>query len=136
MKHRTEVRPLMADVDAMGIVYYGRYLAFCETGRAEFMRAAGMPYSQLMTQGLNLPVTECNIRYRRSARYDDPLVVQTSLAWVKKVSLRFDYSMLSLVNGNEIEMVSAYTVHGCVTDDGKVTPLPPATLELLRSLAA
>lgn len=133
MTHRIEIRPLMADVDAMGIVYYGRYLAFCEAGRAQLMRDQGMPYSLMMAQGLNLPVTECNIRYRRPARYDQALVVQTSVAWVKKASLRFDYSLLDLESG--AELVAAHTVHGCVSDDGKVRPLPPPLLELLQSLA-
>jgi len=29
------------------------------------------------------PVTEAGLRYRRPARYDDPVVVQTSVVWLR-----------------------------------------------------
>ena len=123
--HRTALRPLMADVDAMNVVYYGRYLRFFELGRAELMRAAGRPYAELEAAGMHLPVTEAGLRYRLPARYDDPLVVETSLSWLKRASLRFDYRILRADGeGVEQELVTGFTCHGCVTHAGRVTPLP------------
>lgn len=123
--HRASYRTLMADVDAMGVVYYSNYLKLFELGRAELMRAAGGPYTRLREQGLELPVTEAALRYRRPARYDDLVVVETSVPWLRKASMRFDYRLL-LVDGAglETELVLGHTVHGCVDRQGKVRPLP------------
>lgn len=123
--HRTELRPLMADVDAMNVVYYGRYLRFFEVGRCELMRATGRPYAELEAAGLHLPVTEAGLRYRRPARYDDLVAVETSLTWMKRASLRFDYRIVLLEPaGTETELVTGFTEHGCITHQGKVVALP------------
>ncbi len=125
MTHQTILRPLMADVDAMGVVYYGKYLDFFEVGRAELMREAGGPYVRLRAEGLELPVTEAALRYRRPARYDEPVVVQTTVAWLRKASMRFDYKLLRGEGPDRgQELVSGHTVHGCVDQAGRVRPLP------------
>ena len=135
MTHRTKIRPLFADADPMNVVYYGKYLTFFERGRAELMRSTGRPYAELAAQGLHLPVTEAHLRYIRPARYDDPLVVETRLAWVKKASLRFDYRILLQDDGGtEKELVNGYTVHGCVNLEGRVSPLPAWVTNNLKIL--
>ena len=124
--HRVETRPLFADVDSMNVVYYGQYLRFFELGRAELMRASGRAYVEMAAQGLHLPVTEAHVRYKRPVFYDDPIVIETWLSWLKRASLRFEYRLLrAAAGGSEEELASGYTVHGCVTVQGKVTPLPP-----------
>ncbi len=132
MIHRVELRPLMADVDAMGVVYYGRYPAFFELGRAELMRQAGMNYAQLMEQELNLPVSELQVRYRKSALYDELLTVETRLAWLKKVSMGFSYRLLAMRDGREEELALGQTSHGCVTDSGRIAPLPASLVRMLQ----
>ncbi|MBI5521127.1 MAG: acyl-CoA thioesterase [Desulfarculus sp.] len=123
--HRVEIRPLFADVDAMNVVYYGQYLRFFELGRAELMRASGRAYREMAEQGLHLPVTEAQVRYRRPIFYDDLIVIETGLAWLKRASLRFEYRLLRAADGGqEEEMASGHTVHGCVNLQGKVAPLP------------
>lgn len=130
--HRVETRPLFADVDAMNVVYYGQYLRFFELGRAELMRASGRAYREMANQGLHLPVTEAQVRYRRPIFYDDLVVVETRLAWLKKASLRFDYRLLRAEDGGgELELASGYTQHGCVNLEGRITPLPPWVAQCL-----
>ncbi len=123
--HRVETRPLFADVDAMNVVYYGQYLRFFELGRAELMRASGRAYVEMAAQGLHLPVAEAHVRYKRPALYDDLIVIETWLAWLKKASMRFEYRLLrAACDGLEEELASGYTVHGCVTVQGRIAPLP------------
>ena len=130
--HKVEIRPLFADVDAMNVVYYGQYLRFFELGRSELMRASGRAYTEMEAMGLHLPVTEAHVRYRRPARYDDLVVVETWPAWLKKASLRFEYRLLRQNGDSSLEeLVSGYTVHGCVTRQGKVAPLPPWVAQCL-----
>lgn len=124
MNHRCEVRPLFGDVDAMNVVYYGNYLRFFEKGRAELMRSTGKSYAELADEGMHLPVTEAGVRYKRPAFYDDELIIETTLAWLKKASLRFEYRILKGGEGAEAELVTGFTAHACVDKSGKVTPIP------------
>lgn len=123
--HRVETRPLFADVDAMNVVYYGQYLRFFELGRSELMRSSGRAYSEMAAQGLHLPVTEVQVRYRRPTFYDDQIIIETRVPWLKKASLRFDYKILrAQAQGGELELASGFTEHGCVNLEGRITPLP------------
>jgi acyl-CoA thioester hydrolase len=130
--HRTEIRVIFGDVDAMNVVYYANYLKFFERGRAEFMRNLGHPYAELTEHGLHLPVTEASLKYRSSARYDDLVEIQTSLSWLKKASMRFDYRIVRQKNDKETELVTGFTTHACVDLSGRVRPLPASTLEIMR----
>ena len=135
MIHELKFRPIFGDVDAMNVVYYGNYLRFFESGRTELMRSVEKPYAIFVERGLHLPVTECHIKYRRPAMYDDPLVLKTSLSWLKRASLRFDYTLVKqLENGGETELVTGYTVHGCINLEGRVTAFPPEIMQELKKV--
>lgn len=132
MSHRVEVRPLFGDVDAMNVVYYGNYLRFFELGRAELMRAGGGTYASMEAQGLHLPVSKAEISYLRPAYYDELLVVETGVAWMKKASLQFDYKILR-PNGEAEDLIArGFTSHGCVDDKGKIVRLPQWVTEIAR----
>lgn len=132
MIHRWRMRPLFGDTDAMGVVYYGNYMRYFERGRAELMRAQGRAYAEMAGEGLHLPVTEAHIKYSTPARYDDDMVVETTVSWVKKASMRFDYRVLRLDNDKETLLVSGYTVHACVDTDGKIRRLPQWLTEVTQ----
>lgn len=131
-QHRCRV--LYADTDAGGIVYYANYLRFMEAARTEFMRNQGLPYRSLEQQGFILPVAECNIRYKASARYDDLLVVETLLTEAKRSSCRFDYR---IVRDDDSKVLAfGHTLHAAVTMDGKLTRFPAKVLERLQGIAS
>lgn len=133
MSHRVEIRPLFGDVDAMNVVYYGNYLRFFELGRAELMRSGGGTYAALEAKGLHLPVSETGIKYLRPAHYDELLVVETEVAWLKKASLQFNYKVLR-PNGHDDDLIAkGFTAHGCVDDNGKIVRLPQWVTEIARS---
>ncbi len=126
--HQHRSRVLYGDTDAGGVVYYANYLRFCEAGRTEYMRDLVQSYRRLEAEGLILPVVDCRVRYKASARYDDLLLVETSLVEVKKISCRFNYR---ISNQENRLLALAYTVHAVVDARGKLTPLPA---DLLRRL--
>ncbi len=130
--HRHCCRVLYGDTDAGGVVYYANYLRFCEVGRTEFMREQVCSYRSLEEMGIILPVVDCRVRYKASARYDDLLTVETSLVAVKAVSCRFNYR-LSDESGRLLAL--AYTTHAAVDRRGKLTRLPREILASLQKLA-
>ena len=75
--HRFNVRVYFEDTDFSGIVYHANYLKFCERGRSEMLRLAGVHHAQLTTQGLHFVVRRMECDFRASARIDDVLQVET-----------------------------------------------------------
>ena len=79
MIHKTQIRVRYAETDQMGYVYYGNYAQYFEVGRVEFLRSNDYSYKKLEDEGVMMPVVEMNIKYKRPAKYDDLLTVQSSI---------------------------------------------------------
>jgi acyl-CoA thioester hydrolase len=120
----TDYRVIYGDTDAGGVVYNANYLRFFEIGRSELMRAWVIPYSEIESMGLILPVTESYLRYKAPARYDDLIRIRISLAEVKKVSCRFHYRITRPAGESSRLLVKGFTNHACVNQQGRLTPLP------------
>jgi acyl-CoA thioester hydrolase len=119
----TDIRVLYGDTDAMGQAYYGNYMRWFESGRAEWFRACGMSYRGLEERGVYLPVIEAHCRYRKPAFYDDTLTIATTFRFSGPARLRFDYE---ITRGSEEEVLaSGYTVHVCVDRERRVLKPPP-----------
>lgn len=82
------VRVYWEDTDAGGIVFYANYLKFFERARTEWLRALGVEQRRLQeSTGGMFVVSETAVRYLRSARLDDQLLVTASLHAVGRASL-------------------------------------------------
>ena len=79
------VRVNYSETDQMGVVYHARYLVWLDVARTEHLRQCGMSYRDLEASGLRLAVSEVVIRYRRPARYDDPVRIR---CWVRELASR------------------------------------------------
>ncbi len=122
MTHRTETRVTYAETDAMGIVYYANYLRWFEVGRTELMRSLGIAYNDMKEKGTFLPVSEVFCKYHASARYDDILIIETSVDFLKRASIQFAYRVLRKSDGTEL--VSGSTLHAFVDKEGRIVRVP------------
>ncbi len=126
---KTEIRVIYADTDQMGVVYYSNYLRFFEAARNEWLRAKGVRWRDVEeAHAVYLPVAEVKASYKRPARYDDVIAVETRLGDLGLVSLRFDYR---IVRGDDL-LVLGHTVHACIGRDGGIREFPAALLAQLR----
>ena len=114
-------RVLYGDTDQMGVVYYANYLRFFEGARNEWIRALGIPYSEIESRGIMLPVYEAAVQYLRPAKYDDLLDIHLSVSHTR-VKIRFEYKVHR--EPNEQLLALGHTVHVCVGRDGKPTRAP------------
>jgi len=128
--HKTETRVTYADTDAMGIVYYANYLRWFEMGRTEFMRNLGIYYKQMEEHGTYLPVSEVSCKYLVPARYDDILIIETSVDFLKRASIQFAYRILR--KKDEAELANGKTLHAFVDKEGKIIKVPTALKEKLE----
>ena len=133
--HRCETRVLYGDTDSGGAVYNANYLRFFEIGRGNLMRDWLMSCLALEKMGFYLPLTESWLRYKASARYDDLIGIETSIAEVTNRIYTFAYKIVRAEDGLEKPrlLCKGYTVHVAVGMDGKLTSLPT---EFIGQLAA
>lgn len=92
-KNTTKLRVRYAETDQMGVVYYGNYAQFLEQGRTEWLRELGLSYKWMEANNVLLPVTNLNINYRLPARYDDVILITTSLKKIPIVKIEFYYEI-------------------------------------------
>jgi acyl-CoA thioester hydrolase len=134
---RTRLRVRYAETDQMGVVYYANYLVWCEIGRVEYFRQLGWDYKQMeIDDDCHLPVVEANCRYRAPARYDDEIVIETSVTAVRTYIIKFSYRILRIVADGHQLLAEAETVHVTVDKQMQKKPLPDKYQQAIRATIA
>jgi acyl-CoA thioester hydrolase len=126
---RMPMRVRFFETDLMGIVHHAAYLTYVEAGRVEYLRARGADYRAFTESGYHMPVVEAHLEYKRAARFDDPLIVETRLGALTRVTVRFDYR---IVRGSDL-LVLGHTLLACVDDSHKPRRIPAEVAEMLLS---
>ncbi|MDR0499269.1 MAG: YbgC/FadM family acyl-CoA thioesterase [Holophagales bacterium] len=125
-----QIRVYYEDTDCGGVVYYANYLRWLERGRTEFLRERGIELVSLMRRDIWFSVSECNLKYKKSAKYDDLLRVVTELEevggaafWLKNYIWR----------KNEL-LVEARVRIACMSGEtGKVKRIPAEVVEAIMA---
>ena len=92
-KNTIKTRVRYSETDQMGYVYHGNYASFFEMGRLEWLRNLGISYKEMEENGIMLPVYSLNIRFVKSAFYDDVLSITTSIKKTPSVRIEFIYEI-------------------------------------------
>lgn len=114
----------------MGVAHHASYIPWLEIGRTELLRGSGTSYAALEAAGVLLVIVKLDVRYRRSARYDDLVEVKTTWVGGSRVKLHHEYEVTVLEPGTPTPAfapfvaVAASTTLACVDRDGKVRELP------------
>ena len=126
-EHVLPVRVYYEDTDFTGVVYHASYLRFCERGRTEFLRAAGVEHAALLAlpDPCAFAVTRMQIAFRKAARVDDALAVRTLYHHVRGVRIEARQRIMrgeELIAEAEVEIV-------CIRPDGRPRRPPPELIE-------
>jgi acyl-CoA thioester hydrolase len=125
------VRVRFRDTDLMGIVHHATYLEYLEAGRVEYLRRRGIDYGNVTTSGIHLAVAEVQVRYRKPLRFDERLMVETTLAELGRASARFTYRLMRVRNEDEV-VAEASTLLACVDDNQRICRIPRELEDVLR----
>lgn len=118
------------DVDAMQVVWHGRYLKYLELARCALLQRIEYDYPQMRASGYLWPIVECHVKYLRPARYGQRLTVRAELLeWENR--LKIAYSVHDTASGDRL--TTGWTVQVAVdADSGELQFVsPPALLERL-----
>lgn len=118
-----------AETDAMGVAHHANYPVWFEMGRSTLMRELGQSYAALEQAGFYLMLSDLQVRYLRSARYDDELQLQTTVHELKSRGVTFEYQLL---RGDE-RLATGTTKHICTNHQYQAVRLPSETFELLQT---
>lgn len=127
-EHQIEVRVRYSETDQMGVVYHGNYIPYFEIGRVEWLRNKGISYKSLEESGIALPIVSMTINYKKSARYDDLLIVRTKFKKHSSVKIEFDCEIWS--EQNELLTTAAFILVFVNLKTGRPTS-PPDAIKLL-----
>lgn len=120
MTHSFPIRVYYEDTDLAGIVYYANYLKFIERARSEWVREMGIDQVQMKADGIVFAVRRVEADYLQPAKYDDQLVVETTMD---------EGSGVRLICKQEVKragrvLFSAIVTIICMNDVGAVVRLP------------
>jgi acyl-CoA thioester hydrolase len=113
----------------MGIVHHANYLVYFEAGRVDWLHKRGVSYDAWAREGIHLPVVDTRLRYRKAARFDDAIVVESTCSAVTRVTVRFVYRVL---RGSEL-LCEGETLLACVGHDLAPKRIPAGIADVLRS---
>jgi acyl-CoA thioester hydrolase len=130
-KTTSSLRVRFAETDLMGIVHHASYLVYFEAGRVEWLRRRGITYIAWTERGVHLPVASAELRYRAPARFDDELIVETTLVKVRTVSLDFGYRITR--KEGDLLIAEGETRLACVDSSHKLFRIPEDIRKVLLS---
>ncbi len=65
--------------DYAGIAWHGTYIAWMEEARVNCLSASGLTFADWVKAGVDLPVVDLGLKYRRSLTLGDTALVKTRL---------------------------------------------------------
>ncbi len=129
MKFDWPVQVYWEDTDAGGVVYHSQYLNFMERARSEFLRSLGLMQTALRDDlGVLFVVRDIQIRFKKPAKFDDALNVNTQLLNVGRSLLEFEQN---IYRGDEHLIAGKVDVVCIGADSFRPVSIPNQMMSLL-----
>lgn len=126
----SRVKVRYAETDQMGVAYYANYFVWFEVGRSQYCNDRGFSYRDMERESsLFLIVAEAHCRYKNPARYEDELIIRTTITELTRRTLRFGYS---IERADGAAVATGETLHVLINAEGRPSVLPEKYLSLLR----
>ena len=129
----TNVDVRFAETDLMGVVHHAAYIVWFEVGRIEWMKAAGMPYTEIAASGHHFAVTGINAAYRTAVRFGDALELRTHLSLLRSRKVQFTYELIHKATDDQPEVIAATGTsdHICVDLENRMAKIPADVMQRL-----
>lgn len=118
------------EVDAMGIVWYGRYAIYFEEAQRELNRSCGLTYQDYFSAGLAAPIVAFHIDYQQPLYLDEEFTVKASFVWSDGAKINIEYE---IIKDDGSISTRGYTIQVLVEAKTKLTCLiTPELIERFR----
>jgi acyl-CoA thioester hydrolase len=130
---QTRIRVRYAETDQMGVVYYANFFIWFEIGRVELLRQLGFQYKEMeIDDDCHIPVVEANCRYKSPARYDDELLLETTVLALRRTVIKFGYRLFRTENEAQTLLAEGETTHVTVNRSMRKVRLPQKYVAVLE----
>ncbi|MCL2728238.1 MAG: acyl-CoA thioesterase [Bacteroidales bacterium] len=107
LKIDTNIEVRYYETDQMGVVHHSNYIRYFETARTLSMKKAGIPYDEMESQGIVMPIISVSCTYKRPALFGDTLRVTVILEKLPTVKIEFKYEVH---NAQDVLLATGSTV--------------------------
>ena len=130
-EHRFALTVYFEDTDTAGIVYHANYLRFFERARSDMLRAAGIDQHKAIDEGLGAyAVSEMDIKWRKSAKLDDDLIVISRVTQVRTASCSIHQRVM---RGRDV-LAEATVTAAFLTPEGRPRRQPADWIERFKKI--
>ena len=84
-----------AETDQMGVIHHGTYATYFELARIEWLRALGLSYAKLETQGILLPVLSLSTEFKHPLYFEDQIQIEICLDTDPTSIIDFSYQIFN-----------------------------------------
>ena len=126
---REKVR--FVETDMMGVVHHANYFQWFEVGRVEYLSEAGVYLLDLIGDGILFPITEVQCKYKASARFDDYVLIETTMTGLSRAKMVFSYRVVREADG--IVLAEGQTENVFTGEAGKIIRLPQQIFQKLET---
>jgi acyl-CoA thioester hydrolase len=123
------LRAAFGAVDAMAVVWHGRYSQYCEEAYAQLTRSCGISYQDFFKAGLRAPVVQAHIDYFESLMLEEEFTVTARLVWCDGARMNVEYIF---TRASGAIAATGYTVHMFTDTAGVPSLTVPPLIENLR----
>lgn len=118
----TERHVRFEEVDAMRIVWHGRYASFFEDGRVALGDKYGISYSDFIREQVPVPIRQLTIDFVRPLLFEERFEIETILHWSDAARINFEYA----IRNSQKELVcTGCTVQMMLNNQLEVMLTPP-----------
>jgi len=121
------VRVYYEDTDSGGVVYHAQYLNFMERARTEWLRSLGFEQDDLITEHQCIfAVHTMEIQFRRPAKFNDALLVQSKIGKVAGARMEFEQK---IIRNNELLCEASVKIACLESNRFRPKPIPEILLQ-------
>ena len=88
------------ETDQMGIVHHSNYLKFFELARIEWLEKLNMPYEEIESNNIILPVVKCELKFIKPLIFGDVFFIKVFCSKKPTSIIEFTYEIFN--DNNEI----------------------------------
>ncbi|MEA3466085.1 MAG: acyl-CoA thioesterase [Thermodesulfobacteriota bacterium] len=110
------------EVDALGIVWHGRYPGYFEDARVALSAKYGLGYMDFYSKGVVTPIKQMHVEYHQPLRFEDHFTIEGRWHWSAAARLNFEFI---LRNAQQQMVTSGYTVQMLLDCEYNMLVVPP-----------
>ncbi len=117
------------EVDAMNIVWHGRYASYFEDARVALGDSVGLGYLDYYDNGVLTPIKKLQVDYIKPLRYGERFSIEAIMRWTEAARINMEFV---LRNEEEEVVTTGYSIQLMLDREGELFLGPPPCHLALR----